>query len=194
MLEIATSELIPDWLSHYYEASVGPFRSLTKLPIDEANRIQADLMAQRDVFAGKRQSDYLEIRRELELLVRDRFIRKGGRPQIQRPHYMILGSCPWLLTWYRNGKELRIPVRKFDWMTVSFTYGDTFPAMRYQDGKPYRGQVFRHEELPALIQEHGLPQFRNPNGQNGPDRYIEAQIWTDEPLESYLLRSITDCK
>ena len=114
MYQTALASLNPDWLSHYYEASVGPFRSLTKLPIVEAQKIQANLVAQGEVFAGKRQPGYLEIRRELELLVRDKFIRKGGKPQIQRPHYMILGSCSWLLEWYRNGKELRIPLRNFD--------------------------------------------------------------------------------
>jgi hypothetical protein len=102
---------------------------------------------------------------------------------------MILGSCPWVLNWYREGRELRIPLAVFDAAIVSFTYGDTFPAMRYGDGKPYRQQVYTLAELPRVVQEYGLPQEWNEDGQQGPDRYIEAQVWDDEPLKPYLGRA-----
>ena len=58
--------------------------------------------------------------------------------------------------------------------------------MRYQDGKPYRGQVYTLTELSGLIEQYGLPQDRNAVGEHGPDRYIEAQVWADVPLEPYL--------
>jgi hypothetical protein len=65
--------------------------------------------------------------------------------------------------------------------TLSFTYGDSFPAMRVQDGRPYRGQVYTLAELPALIAAFGLPQEWKRDGQDGPERYIEAQLWDDTP-------------
>lgn len=178
--------LIPEWLSHYYELSVGPFRSLTKLPDAEAAKIPKALIQNVEVFAGKHQINYLEIRRELEATVRQKFIEKGGKPELQQPHYMILGSCSWLLEWYKEGREIRVHLRNFDVDVVSFTYGDTFPAMRYQDGKEYRRQVYRFEELPALIERFGLPQEWNADGQHGPERYIEAQVWSDKPVAGYL--------
>jgi hypothetical protein len=64
---------------------------------------------------------------------------------------------------------------------VSFTYSDTFPAMRYTDRKPYRKQVYTVNELPDLVSTY-LPQNWNPDGKHGPDRYIEAQVWDDHPL------------
>ncbi len=64
---------------------------------------------------------------------------------------------------------------------VSFTYGDTFPAMRFGDGKPYRRQVYTLAELPDLVVMYGLPQEWNADGKGGPDRYIEAQVWYDPP-------------
>jgi hypothetical protein len=85
-----------------------------------------------------------------------------------------------------GGCGLRIPLAVFSAEIVSFTYGDTFPALRHQDGKPYRGQVYTLAELPALIEQYGLPQDWNAKGEHGPDRYIEAQVWADEPLEPYL--------
>ncbi len=178
--------MLPDFLSHYYEAANGPFRNLSDLPPDEAERLQASLRTAGNVFASKRADDYLTIRRDLETRVREAFIRRGGCPRRARPHYMILGACPWLLSWYREGQELRVPLSAFDPAIVSFTYGDTFPAMRYQDGKATRGQIYTLADLPTLVEQFGLPQEENADGKLGPDRYIEAQVWDDAPIRAYL--------
>lgn len=179
--------MIPDYLCHYYECSRGPFRNLSDLHLDEAETILADIRQRGEGFASQRKPDYLTVRRELEDYIRARFIVKGGQPVRTHPHYMILGSCDWLKSWYKQGCELRIPLNQFDSKHVSFTYGDMFPAMRYADGKPYRRQVYILAELPDLIQSYGLPQEWNADGAQGPDRYIEAQIWNDSPLRQWLL-------
>lgn len=178
--------LLPDYLSHYYERAHGPFLSLTRLPLDQAESILENIRNAGGVFASKRAEDYLSIRMKLEIKIRETFIAKGGQAKIKRPHYMILGSCPWLLEWYQEGSELQIPLEKFPPEIISFTYGDAFPAMRFQDGKPYRGQVYTLDELPEVTRTYGLPQDWNPNGAFGPDRYIEAQIWDDGPLDGFL--------
>ena len=178
---------LPDFLSHYYEASDGPFRNLSDLPHTEAEALLEQIwQGDQRRFAGKRTSDYMAVRRGLEERVRELFIAKGGQPLRERPHYLILGACAWLIDWYPEGRELRIPLSVFDCRIVSFTYGDTFPAMRYQDGKPTRGQVYTLAELPGLVEQYGLPQGWNAEGKLGPDRYIEAQVWADEPLQPYL--------
>ena len=174
--------MIPDYLSHYYEASKGPFVNLSDLAPDEAEKVLQRIKEQGDTFASHRSADYLALRRDLENQVRRKFMAKGGVPQCLRPHYMIVGSCSWAKSWYRDGRELAIPLSKFDPAIISFTYGDTFPAMRYEDGKPYRKQVYTLAELPVLIDIYRLPQEWNPEGKLGPDRYIEAQIWADAPL------------
>lgn len=87
--------------------------------------------------------------------------------------------------WYLDGKELCIPLEKFKAESISFTYGDTFPAMRYQDGKPYRGKVYILDEIFEVIRAYGLPQEWNRNGKLGPERYIEVQVWDDEPLKTF---------
>jgi hypothetical protein len=182
------SSSIPDFLSHYYEAAHGPFRNLSDLPLAEAEARLERIRQAGEVFASRRAADYLAIRRDLEDQVRQRFVAKGGRPRRLRPHYMILGACPWLLSWYKEGRELRIPLGAFDPAVVSLTYGDTFPAMRYRDGRPYRGQVYTLAELPGLVAAYGLPQEWNSDGQGGPERYIEAQVWDDEPLSAAIAR------
>mgnify|MGYP005844659213 CR=1 FL=1 len=180
-----TDEL-PDYLSHYYDASDGPFRNLSDVPPREGEAILQEIREKGRGFASRRAQDYLRIRRDLEDQVRAQFVAKGGVPTRERPHYAILGSCPWVVTWYPNGRELRVPLARFRPEVVSFTYGDTFPAMRLRDGKPYRGKVYTLSELPEVIREFGLPQERNPDGRLGPERYVEAQIWDDEPIREYL--------
>ena len=177
--------LVPQVLSHYYEKSLGAFRSLSDLPPEQAEQVMANIRAAGIGFASKRSADYLTIQEELENRVRCMFIDKGGQPTRLHPHSMILGTCAWLKSWYPDGQELCIPLTQFNPDSVSFTYGDLFPAMRFQDGKSYRGQVYRMGELGSLIQQFGLPQDWNPDGHLGPDRYIEAQVWDDTPLHPY---------
>ena len=183
---LAGDVYLPDFLSHYYERATGPFSNLSDLPEEEAERVLNNIREKDEIFASRRAADYLDVRRELEARVRVLFVAKGGQPCRERPHYMILGACPWLQAWYIEGCELRIPLAAFSPGCVSFTYGDTFPAMRYRDGKPYRGQVYTLAELPALVAQFGLPQHVNAEGKLGPDRYIEAQIWDDAPLQPYI--------
>jgi hypothetical protein len=184
--------VIPDFLCHYYEATDGPFRNLSDLPLAEAEAVLQQIRrAAGRRFASQRPADYLLVRQQLEDQVRQRFIAKGGQPRRKRPHYLIVGACPWVIGWYPHGCELRIPLTAFSAEIISFTYGDTFPAMRYQDGKPYRGQVYTLAELPELIEMYGLPQDWNAEGEHGPDRYIEAQVWADEPLGPYQRKNLS---
>ncbi|NHN32640.1 hypothetical protein [Paenibacillus agricola] len=157
----------------------GPFRNLSDLEPEEAEKVLNEIRFQKKGFASKRSKDYLTIRRSLELKARELFILKGGKPKLSFPHYMTVGECPWLLEWFENGKELQIPITDFDPDTISFTYGDLFPTMRYQDGKIYRSQVYTLNEIYQVINDFGLPQEWNREGNNGPDRYIEVQVWDD---------------
>jgi len=167
-------------LYHYYELKIGPFVNLSDLPLDEAERVQSCIKSEGAVLANKRGEDYLVVRREIENKVRSLFIGKGGRPERQKPHYMTLGACDWMLDCFVEGRVLSIPLSAFSKEVISFTYGDTFPAMRAHDNKPYRGIVYTLGEIAEIIELYGLPQNWNADGSKGPDRYIEAQIWTDD--------------
>jgi hypothetical protein len=178
--------VMPDFLTHYYERSTGPFSNLSLLSLEDAEQILEGIRRNGNRFASQRSSDYMQKRRVVEEKIRMLFEAKGGKPTLTRPHYMILGACPWLKTWYVDGQELQIKLVYFPESCVSFTYGDSFPAMNYNDGKPYRGQVFTRNEVEDVIERYGLPQVWNPDGRGGPERYIEAQIWDDALLREYI--------
>jgi hypothetical protein len=176
-----------NFLYHYFDESTGPFRNLSDLEPEEAERALDDIRIRKKGFASKRSKDYLTIRRSLELKARELFILKGGKPIRSFPHYMTVGECPWLLDWFDKGKEFHTSITEFDPYTISFTYGDLFPTMRYQDGKIYRSQVYTLNEIYQVIKEFGLPQEWNREGKNGPERYIEVQVWDDKPLTTWSL-------
>jgi len=175
------------YLYHYFERDQGPFKNLSSLPEDESASVLEKLRQRGNVFASNRSIDYLIIRKELESKARKMFIAKGGKPRNNFPHYMILGECKWVQEWYSHGCEIRIELDQFDPNSVSFTYGDLFPTMRYKDGKPYRGIIYLRSEIFNLIEEFGFPQQWNKDGLNGPERYIEAQVWDDEVINKYIL-------
>lgn len=82
----------------------------------------------------------------------------------------------------------RIPVEEFDLRTVSFTYGDSMPTFsdRVNDGKEYRKKLYMYDEILSIIDKYGLPQDWNDDGKFGPERYIEAHIWSDKTIEKYI--------
>lgn len=175
-------------LYHYFERDGGPFRSLSQLPIAEGEEVLTAIRDHKQVFAAQRSLDYLRRRHEVESIVREHFIAKGGRPELASPYYMVWEKCPWLETWYVEPAHIAIPLEEFDLATVSFTYGDSFPTFspRVKDGKEYRNSVYTVDEIVDIIGRYGLPQVWNPDGALGPERYIEAHVWSNSPIDRYL--------
>jgi len=170
---------------HYYDADIGPFQNLSSLPYHEAVKISEYLRRGGNSFASRRSEDYIMVRRELEGIAQKLFINKGGKPQNSYPHYMTVDKCEWMESWYRNPAWLSINWNEFSEESISFTYGDLFPTMRYQDNKPYRGQIYTKNEIIELIEEYGLPQEWNELGDKGPERYIEVQIWDEKVIKRF---------
>jgi hypothetical protein len=174
-----------DYLYHYYEKAIGPFRNLSDLPAEEAAEILDSIRQTKEVMAGRREAGYMERRYELEQLARAMFISKGGQPVRQVPHYMVVGECEWLSSWYEEGEAVQIHISSFNTDRLSFSYGDLFPTFspKVNDGKEYRGNIYTYKEMLQLIHKYGLPQVWNKDGARGPERYIEVQVWDDEALK-----------
>jgi len=176
------------YLYHYYDKSIGPFKNLSDISIEEANKVLRDIANTKpDVQCAKRQENYMQMRHYYEDILRSEFIKKGGVISRKSPHYMVIEHSPWLSTWFENSAFIKIPIEEFDLRTVSFTYGDSHPTFseRVNDGKEYRKKLYTYEEILEVIKKYGLPQDWNNDGKYGPERYVEAHIWSDEIIRLY---------
>ncbi len=176
------------YLYHYYDSSVGAFRNLSGLSIDEANNVLLGIAeAKPDTMCAKRQEGYMSARHRFEDILRSEFVKKGGIINRPFPHYMVVEHCPWLSGWFENSAYIKIPIDEFDIRTISFTYGDSHPTFsdRANDGKEYRKRLYTYDEILGIIEKYGLPQDWNADGSYGPERYIEAHIWSDETIRRY---------
>ena len=177
------------FLYHYYDKNIGPFKNRSDLSLDGANRVLQEIaITKPNVQCAKRNTDYMQARVFYENILRDEFKKKGGLIHRQVPHYMVVEHSPWLSTWYDNSAYIKIPIEKFDMRTISFTYGDSHPTFsdRVNDGKEYRKKLYMYDEILEVIEKYGLPQDWNDDGRHGPERYIEAHIWSDDVINEYL--------
>lgn len=179
-------------LYHYYEKTRPPFLTLTAMPFAQAKETLLSLRTRLpDV------DFFLTRRYEMEQRVRDAFAAKGGRPVRRAPVYCTLGENRHMETWFENPGCIKIPISDIDLDTVSFTYGDMFPVFKREldTGEEYWGQVYRYDEIVALIGKYGYPEdpeYHMRKGVYPKDRpirdylkYIEAHIWSDEALKRY---------
>lgn len=179
------------YLYHYYDKRSGPFKSLTSLTEDEAFSVLEKIKLERpSSLTAKRNADYITKRMKCERTVRKEAENKGIIMDIPSPHYLVVEHSPWLSTWFEDPGVIKIPIERFDTRKISFTYGDSMPAFSplVNDGKEYRKKVYTYEEILDIIARYGLPQTWNDDGSRGPERYIEAQVWTDDPVKSYILK------
>lgn len=178
------------YLYHYYDKAIGPFVNLSDIAINEAKAILEKIkITKPNVQCAKRQPEYMEYRIYYENILRTEFEKKGGIITRKSPHYMVIEHSSWLSTWFENSEYIKIPIEEFDLRTVSFTYGDSHPTFspRVNDGKEYRKKLYMYNEILELIGKYGLPQDWNNNGEYGPERYIEAHIWSDDVINKYRL-------
>ncbi len=79
-------------------------------------------------------------------------------------------------------------IEEFNVNTISFTYGDSHPTFssRVNDGKEYRKKLYTYGEILDIIERYGLPQNWNDDGKFGSERYVEAHIWSDETIKTYI--------
>ena len=178
------------YLYHYFDKRSGPFKSLTALTPKRAEKMLEKINKERPGgFCAKRDANYLEVRRACERIVFTRFLSMGGQVDITSPYYMVVEECPWLATWYEEPAFIKIPIDELDTRKISFTYGDMMPTFnpRAKAGKPEgKLEVFTYDEILRVIDDLGLPQDWNSDGTHGYERYIEAHVWTDEPILKYI--------
>lgn len=198
--------MIPPYISHYYVRGSKPFQTISELDDDAWQKLCVELEERRlnDPSYNRRFGPrYRSVRLEAEEKLRACFRAKGGLIQRKAPIYFCLGSSNW---WWGfcDHREVRINLQNVDPRTISFTYPDSFTSMgmleRFgirHEPRPYHGQVFTLDEIQEVVNEYGMPGGASLSGyteyhQEGLEIYIEAQLWSDEPLERSTPRAPDD--
>ena len=180
----------PMHLYQYFEHERGPFLTLSDLSFEYATNMQNSLKENGNLLE-KRDFDgnYLTFRRKVEADVRAAFIYKGGKPVRTAPQYFSLGENHIIAAeWFKCTDWVSIPIDEFDLETVSFTYGDSFIVNHpeHSNKADHRINVCTYAEILAKIEENGWPQaFIKEDSPFWMPRYIEAQVWSDEPINKY---------
>lgn len=175
-------------LYHYFDKDIGPFKNLSELSEREAGEVMRRLSREKQqAFCNQRDASYMKLRKYYEQILRDEFQRKGGKIERYVPHYMVVGKCGFLESWYVNSDSIQIDIGEFDTSTLSFTYGDSHPTFsdKVNDGREYRKKLYLYDEILEIIKKYGYPQEWNRDGKYGPERYIEVHVWSDETLKRY---------
>ena len=178
------------YLYHYFDKKIGSYVNLSDIPMDEAKAVLNEIKETKPgVQSAKRHPEYMEDRYNYEEILRTEFTIKGGIITRKSPHYMVVEQSLWLSTWFENSSFIKIPIEEFDLKTISFTYGDSHPTfsprVNKMDGKEYRKKLYTYDEIIIIIEKYGLPQDWNDDGKYGPERYIEAHIWSDDTIDKY---------
>jgi hypothetical protein len=187
---------VPRFATHYHLPDRAPFLNLSELGEDELASVLAGLESVASTRRSARRFGprYMALRRATEHVLRDRFIAAGGKPVRYSPHYFVLGESEWFRGLYGHAGEIRIALGDLPAEATSCTYPDSVTSMGLLEHfgfptfpQPYHGQVFRLEELAAVIDRYGLPGTPRPDTYEGHQRqsfehYIEIQLWTDDPL------------
>ena len=184
------------FLYRYYEKSIGPFMSLTALPIEDArNVLQAKRAAGK--FGNPNIEGFLRNRYEKDAQLRKSFIARGGTPRRTNPIYMTLGAHPQWESAYEEPTVIRIPLHEFARAHVSFTYGDSFAVFHAElfGEEEYWNKVYFADEILEVIERLGFPPYVEYDFKRGiypADKpinhhlkYVEAHVWDDETLDKY---------
>jgi hypothetical protein len=79
-------------LTHYYDRADRPFQSLSALSDQDALE-KISILQQRQGLVYRRfnnPENYLKLRRETEIWLRNEFINKGGKPESNYPYYFVV--------------------------------------------------------------------------------------------------------
>jgi hypothetical protein len=180
-------------LTHYYLPDRKPFLNLSALEEDELKKVLIDLREKTRTGDSKRvfMDWYVEDRRKSEARIREAFIAKGGNPEKKYPHYFVVGTSSIQKSLSKNTLEVTIRLNDIPSRFICFTYPDSMASFDLENDAehqmPYHGKIFTRDEIAEVIREYGMPADEiGYTSRYGYPKYIEAQLWSDKPIQKYL--------
>ena len=191
---------VPDFATHYFRSSRGPFLNLSDLEGETLRDVIVQLVGERDQGLHSRSfgPTYVRMRRIVEDRLRECFVAIGGEPQRSAPHYFVLGESPWFRGLASDMSEVRIALKDLPEDQTTVTWSDSFGAMKIAldfdlpyTSAPHHGRVFRLGDIAELFATYGMPEVDEGEDyqtylERSPDRFVEIQLWSDEPIQQYL--------
>lgn len=184
---------VPDYLTHYYLPERGPFLSISYLEGEELEKVIRELkqMCEAGQFRRGIADWYIEERKSTEEFLKEEFRKKGGKIEIDFPHYFVLGSSRMQKSMAPGTEEVRINLSEVPKEFLSFTYPDSIASRVLckddRNRRPFHGQVFTLDEILDIIDSYGFPEDKveEVDGIRFP-LFIEAQLWSTAPIKDYL--------
>lgn len=187
--------MLPNYITHYYEADYGPFLNICDLTDPEIDSlVDAEKGAQTAFNRFALGSDFLLWRREADDLLIRAYSEKFGHAPKGRPYFALLGTFDKTLTMFREGRKIEMAVSEFSERELTFMYPDhahlitvynsKAPALFCQpppDWKkePFWGQLFTltelHDQFARLEIDKRIRCQKERDGWAG--CYVEAHIW-----------------
>lgn len=169
-------------LVNYCHPGCVPLRNIMRLPKDEAFALARE-MAERhpDTTAFYRFADferYYPRRLETDRLLRERFLRLGGRPVQEHPLSFVLQGSDYLADWFDHGPVTRFTLDRVPAEAVSFTLGDSMAVLEREGALI---MLTKDMLLGAIAGFDGSPEAFLAEAA-GRYHYIEAQVWDDACL------------
>jgi len=171
-------------IAHYYHAHSVPFRSISRLPEEEAFLLAKTMHEQRPCRAHKRFQPerwewYWARRQAAESQLHEEFVAIGGKPETRHPIYFALQGSAVIKNLHQNFDQasmIAVPVSRFDPDQRSFTFGDSVALHDH----PARRGPFMSDALHRLLAAHGGDVDALLSSLEPIYEYIEAQVWVEE--------------
>jgi len=162
---------------HYYFPGTDPWKNIMNLPEKEAFAKAEDLAkAHPDESSFGRFADfpnYYPTRKETDQYVHDRFVEKGGKPELQHPFSFTLLECEYLRKWFSEGEKLVLDLEDIPDDQFSCTIGDSCAQYGWGD----RPEVLTKTELFQKIHSSGGSVEALMKEYQGKFAYVEVHVW-----------------
>jgi hypothetical protein len=190
---VPTSELCA---THDHRADRRPFQNLCEVDDGDLDAVLASLAE------GSRRRfgpHYLPLRRATEARARELFVRAGGQPVRQHPHYFVLGESAWFAGLHDEPRAVTVPLAELPPEVTSFTWTDSITALGLgthlgvpQPAEPRERGLYRLDQLDPTTTVSTGPAEDGHDDEGYPwrllDHYVEIQLWADEPVREHLGR------
>jgi hypothetical protein len=187
--------MTPDYIVHYYLPDKQPFLNLSELSDNERTPIVNELNRNSEEGKMKRAFPYwyFSQRKEAEENLLKAFIKLGGKPERNSPHYFCLGeSIGMEFTYNQNFKKITTPINQLN-CQVMFSIGDTLwtfaqsqnPNQKWKN-KWYQGKLYTFKETCEIIKKINLDLKSKDSLNSNQVFHIEALIWSDSEIKKLI--------